>query len=261
VKTESRTALLIIGLCWPLAFWAIQLVEPIPQELSYHAFADTGSWFGLPNFWNVLTNLALVGAGCLGLRALQQQHAIAKVVAKHMARPLGEAIFFWGLILTGFGSAYYHYAPDNQSLLWDRLPMTVAFMALFVTLLGHSFERRITQSFLPLALIVGAASVLFWFYGETQGAGDLRYYVVVQFLPMLMIPIILLRWPPATLQLGWLWSMLLLYLAAKVFEYFDSQIAEYLPFQLTGHALKHLFAGAAGLAFRSALMCKTAIND
>lgn len=241
MKTESRTALLVIGLCWPLAFLAIQLVEPIPQDQSYHAFAATGSWFGLPNFWNVLTNLALVIAGGFGLTTLRQQ--------TWQRNTNGEAIFFWGLILTGFGSAYYHYAPDNQTLLWDRLPMTVAFMGLFVALLGHSFHQKITQRFMPLALVVGAASVIYWFQGENRGAGDLRYYVVVQFLPMLLIPVILLRWPPATLQVKWLWSMLLLYLAAKFCEYFDTQIAESLPFMLTGHALKHLFAGAAGLAF------------
>lgn len=245
MKTESRTALLVIGLCWPLAFLAVQFVEPIPQDVTYHAFAETGSWLGLPNFWNVLTNLALVVAGGLGLHTLQKQQTTPK--------PVGEAIFFWGLILTGFGSAYYHYAPDNQTLLWDRLPMTVAFMGLFVALLGHSFGRKITQRYLPLALAVGAASVAYWFYGETQGSGDLRYYVVVQFLPMLLIPVILLRWPPATLRVPWLWSMLLLYLAAKFCEYFDVQMAEHLPFLLTGHALKHLFAGAAGLAFQRAL--------
>jgi hypothetical protein len=142
-----------------------------------------------------------------------------------------------------------HYAPDNQTLLWDRLPMTVAFMALYVALLGHCFDRQLAQRFLPLALLTGAASVLYWSYSESRGAGDLRYYAVVQFLPMLLIPTLLLRWPPKALRVSYLWSMLLLYLAAKLCEYFDDTLAGHLPFLLTGHALKHLFSGAAGFVF------------
>jgi hypothetical protein len=241
VKTKSPTAFLLLGLSWPLAFLVMQFVAPIAQDPTYHDFANTGAWWGVPNFWNVFTNLALVIAGAVGLRSIYSQRTLRSA--------LGETLFFVGLLLTGFGSAYYHYAPDNQTLLWDRLPMTVAFMALYVALLGHCFDRQLAQRFLPLALLTGAASVLYWSYSESRGAGDLRYYAVVQFLPMLLIPTLLLRWPPKALRVSYLWSMLLLYLAAKLCEYFDDTLAGHLPFLLTGHALKHLFSGAAGFVF------------
>lgn len=221
------------------------LVDPIAQDPTYHDFAATGSWWGLPNFWNVISNLALLISGATGLLHLVTKGSLAKVVP--------EAVFFFGLILTGVGSAYYHYAPDNQTLIWDRLPMTVAFMALFIAIVGHCLDRKVANIFLPLALGVGAASVIYWASSEIDGQGDLRFYLVVQFLPMLLVPILLLWRPPTTLAVRWVWAMLWLYVAAKACELLDFQIAEILPLELTGHVLKHLFAGASGCAFLQAL--------
>ena len=241
----SRVALTVIGLCWPLAFLAILLVEPIAQDLAYHDFAASGSWFGLPNFWNVLSNLVLFAVGLWGGWRLLQKHKYSDVPA--------ECIFFLGLVLTGIGSAYYHYAPDNRTLIWDRLPMTIAFMSLFMAMIGHCLDRVVAIRFLPLALTVGAATVVYWAYGESNSSGDLRFYLVVQFLPMLLVPVLLLWKPPSTLQGSWIWVMLALYIAAKICELLDQQIAAFLPLELTGHVCKHLFAGASGYAFHRAL--------
>ncbi len=224
-----------------MAMVAVQFVDPIPQDLTFHAFAETGHWLGLPNFWNVVTNAALVIAGGIGLHQLSRRDAGPTATS--------EKCFHLGLVLTGFGSAFYHYAPTNTTLVWDRLPMTVAFMALFIALLGHCFEGVRTQRALPLALVAGVASVIYWAYTESLGAGDLRYYVIVQFLPMVLTPLLLLRWPPRGMRVAWLWAMLSLYVAAKSCELLDHEMAKFLPWSLSGHAIKHLFAGAAGLAF------------
>lgn len=34
-------------------------------------------------------------------------------------------------LLIGLGNGYFHYSPDNQTLFWDRLPMTLDFLAVF----------------------------------------------------------------------------------------------------------------------------------
>src|SRR5207342_2890203 len=129
-----------------------------------------------------------------------------------------------GVLLVGFGSSWYHLAPSNQSLLWDRLPMTVAFMALFSMLLD---ERDVlgpgTPTLWPL-LIAGIGSVAYWRWSEWQGAGDLRRYVLVQFLPILLIPLILLLFTGKYLSGRLLLVALGLYFAAKLLEYFDRQI-------------------------------------
>ncbi len=230
---------------WVLALAILQLLPPLAQDPAYHDFAPTGELWGLPHAGNVLTNLAFVLPGLLGLARLGRGGG-------WQARPT-EAVFFLGLILTGVGSGAYHYAPTNLSLAWDRLPMTIAFMALFTALIGDCLAPRLARALLPIAVAAGALSVLHWVRSEASGAGDLRYYALVQYLPILMTPWILLRWPPRTLRGGALWLMLALYLVAKACELLDRPLAELLPGSLTGHALKHLFAGAAGFAFLAAL--------
>ena len=39
-------------------------------------------------------------------------------------------VLFVAVLFTAAGSAYYHAAPDNEALFFDRLPITIAFMAL-----------------------------------------------------------------------------------------------------------------------------------
>jgi len=245
---RSALARWTLGYSWLAALVAVQFIDPLPQDPTYHDFAATGSWLGIPNAGNVLTNLAFLVAGIWGLRSLVRTSGWPSLRAAR----LPEAVFFAGLALTGLGSGTYHLAPNDAGLAWDRLAMTVAFMALYVSLLGHCLDPRLAR-LLPLALLAGAASVGWWAWTEASGAGDLRYYVLVQFLPILLIPWMLLRWQPVALDRRWLWVMLGLYLAAKACELLDSELAAALPAGFSGHAIKHLFAGAAGLAFARAL--------
>lgn len=157
------------------------------------------------------------------------------------------------MLLTGLGSAYYHWAPDASTLVWDRLPMTITFMGFFLALVAHTLGRKLAHRFLPLALAIGVGSVLYWAWTESQGRGDLRAYAVVQFLPLVLVAVLLLRFHPPTLRRGALWCVPLAYALAKAFEFGDHAIADVLPWQLSGHALKHFSAAAAGFAFQRAL--------
>src|SRR5687767_141140 len=42
-------------------------VTPVPQDPSYHRFADARTMFGIPHFLNVLSNLPFLVAGALGM--------------------------------------------------------------------------------------------------------------------------------------------------------------------------------------------------
>src|SRR6185295_8964248 len=92
------------------------------------------------------------------------------------------AVFFAGTVLVAFGSAYYHWRPDDAALLWDRLPMTIAFMALFVALLSEHIDERLDRKLLVPAIAIGIASLVWWRY-----AHDLRLYAWVQFAPLIAI--------------------------------------------------------------------------
>lgn len=223
---------------------AMLLVPPIPQDPAYHQFADRNAVLGIPNFWNVVSNLPFLLIGLAGLATC------ATFTAPGMLAELRPAylMFFVGVGLIGPGSAYYHWHPDNAGLVWDRLPMTIAFMAFTALVVGENISAQLGRRLLWPLLAGGIASVGYWAVTETGGDGDLRAYALVQFLPMLLIPLILL-WFPSRLQPDrYLWLMLLAYGLAKILEWLDQPIFElYAP--LSGHGLKHLAAALGAYMF------------
>ena len=216
------------------AFW----FAPLPQDPAYHAFADRRTLFGTPNFWNVFSSLPFVLAGAFGLGKLSRLGS----------SPLRSAyvVFCTGVILVGFGSAYYHYAPSTQSLVWDRLPMTVAFMALFAMVVRDRISERFGSVILWPLVLAGVASVGYWYWSELQGRGDLRAYGVIQFLPLLLIPLLLLICRSKGHGTPWLWGTLVTYSLAKVAEHFDEVIYGTTGI-VSGHSIKHVLGALAAL--------------
>ncbi len=150
-------------------------------------------------------------------------------------------ILFAGVLLTAFGSAWFHLAPDNDTLFWDRLPMTIAFMSLVAIIVGEHISERLGRSLLWPLLAVGAISVIYWDYSEAQNAGDLRLYGLVQFLPMLLIPAILLVYESVFDRTRFIWILFVLYALAKAFELLDAPLYS-LGELVSGHSIKHLCA-------------------
>jgi hypothetical protein len=223
--------LLAIALAMTLALMA---QPPMHQPLAYHHFADTRTIFGVPNFWNVASNLPFVLVGIAGL-AWMRRHA--SEIAPDLR--LAWQILFAGVALVGFGSGAYHLAPNNASLVGDRLPMTLAFMAFFAIILGEHIAPKLAKLSLWPLLVAGVASVLYW-----RATDDLRPYALVQFLPVLLIPLILLVYPKP--GRGAVWAALGCYVLAKLLEQFDPQVYAALGRTISGHSLKHV-AAAAGM--------------
>jgi len=233
---------LLIGLVL-VVISAVFFIEPIPQDLAYHQFSDVNSLWGVPNGWNVLSNLPFVIAGLCGLIMLARLNSDAITgVIKNIS-----LLFFIGLFLTGIGSGYYHLAPSNETLVWDRLPMTITFMAFFSFVLSMHLSKRIGHLSLWPLILVGITSVFYWAFTESIDAGDLRFYAVIQFLPMLLIPAIMLMFTSDDYQSGYVWCVVGVYLAAKVSEYFDFQLLELIG--MSGHSLKHVIAACSGIFF------------
>jgi len=219
----------IAAACW---------LSPIPQDPTYHAFADRRTFFGIPNFWNVCSNLPFVLVGVFGL---------SQVSRLPPASPRSAYVVFCiGVVCVGCGSAYYHYAPSTQSLVWDRLPMTVAFMALFSMVVRDRMSEPLGNGLLWPLVLAGVASVGYWYWSELQGRGDLRAYGVIQFLPMLLMPLMLISYIGKGLRTPWLWGTLGTYALAKVAEHFDQGIYD-LTGIVSGHSLKHVLGALAVL--------------
>jgi hypothetical protein len=230
-----------------VALFAALLVPPIPQDPAYYRFADGRTLLGIPNFWNVATNLPFVLAGIMGLRFL---YGPAASCVPQELRPI-YAAFFMGSVLIGCGSAYFHFHPDGDTLLWDRLPMTVSFMAFFCAALAETVSVAWGQRLFWPLLAAGLVSVLYWYATETQGRGDLRPYALVQFLPMLILPVLLLSPPSGQAPRGY-WAVLGFYGAAKAAELLDGWLYDLLR-GFSGHSLKHLLAAASVYCFLLAI--------
>ena len=211
------------------------LLDPIPQDPAYHLFSDDRRLFGVPNFWNVATNLPFLVAGAAGL--LQSGRLASPQLAAHYR------VFCGGVALVAFGSAWYHLAPSDASLVWDRLPMTVAFMAFFAALVADRIHWLAGRALLWPLVVAGLASIAWWARTEAAGAGDLRAYGLVQFLPILLAPLVLHFWREGSLAGRHLGLAFVAYVTAKLAEHFDAAI--YAATGFGGHAIKHLFAALA----------------
>jgi len=253
VKAKSKVFVLLTVAA--VAIVVAFLLPPIPQDPQYHEFADGRSLFGIPNFWNVATNLLFVLVGVIGLKA-----CIPRVPQGGLqALRDNYLVFFVGVILIGFGSGYYHAAPSTFTLLWDRLPMTLSFIALFTIVIGENVSMTYGRRLLLPLLIIAAGSVLYWYITELRGEGDLRPYGLIQFLPMVLIPLILLWFASRFSHVGYLWAILISYGFAKLAEHFDAAILG-LSGLLSGHSVKHLLAGLATFWLFMALKTRRKIS-
>lgn len=220
---------------------AVTLLPPIPQDPSYHRFADDRHLFGIPNFLNVISNLPMFLIGLSGLYYLKMHRHGAFADRRET---LAYVVFFLGTALVGVGSAWYHLAPDNARLFWDRLPMAVMFMAFTSAMLAERVSVGFGSRALFPLLAVGIASVEWWRLTEQAGAGDLRPYGFIHFYPAVLIPLLLLLSPSRYSRGAEVWGVLFFFALTVVFEFLDRPVFA-LGGLVSGHTLKHLFAAVA----------------
>ena len=232
----------------------IMLVPPVSQDPAYHNFADQRNISGIPNFWNVVTNIPFLVLGITGFFKIQNQELRGVLPDLFKA----YLTFFLGLVLTGLGSGYYHLDPSNSTLVGDRMAITVTFMSFFVLIFGESISTRTASRLLLPLLFLGLASVVYWNITENLGTGDLRFYALVQFLPMLLIPLMLLFYGSCLSGRRWILAIILVYGVAKISEMYDQQIYELIGF--SGHSLKHLIAAFGAFLFLKGLEVRKPIK-
>jgi hypothetical protein len=226
---------LLLMLC-AVAIGSLYWHGPIPQDPSYHDFADQRSVFGIPNFWNVVSNLPFVLVGLLGLSRCRTLWA-GRFAA---GNGLSYLVFFAAILCTGIGSGYYHLHPGNWSLAWDRLAMALSFMVFLSIIIGEYISTKLGRLLLLPLCLAGLFSVVYWLGTEQLGAGDLRPYAIIQFLSMPVIMVIVFSWKSATLRVSDVLIIGAGYGLAKVFEILDAQT--YQLVMVSGHSLKHLAA-------------------
>ena len=244
-----------------LATVAVFLHAPVPQDERFHAFADQRTWCGIPHPGDVLSNLPFLVVGVMGVVALLRHARVGPLANFATAWERWPAVTaFAGLVLTALGSTWYHWSPDDGRLLYDRLPLTMVFMALFTVVIADRAGPRLARAaFVPL-LATGVISVLWWSFSEAAGHGDLRLYGLVQFFPMLAIPLLLVLLPRRYTGGVHVFIVLLLYGVAKLCEMLDAQLYALLGV-ITGHTVKHLLAAFAMWWLLGYLMLRRALPE
>ena len=244
VINSRRTWALFIALAAPLAI--LMAFPPIPQDPHYHTLADARTLIGVPHALNVVSNLGFLAVGLIGVALCRGGQV--------RGAALSWTVFFAGVVLVAFGSAYYHSAPDNDTLLWDRLPMTIAFMALFTGLFVEHLPIARERVLLAVTILVGISSLAWW-----RIADDLRLYGWVQLAPFLAIAVLLSTFPGRYDRRYWLAWGLACYGLSKVAELNDARIFALTSEAISGHTLKHVLAALAPLCVYAMLRTRTAI--
>lgn len=217
---------------------AALLYGPIAQFPNYHAFADQQTLLGIPHVGDVLSNLGFAVVALWGLWHLEpRRHS-------HFALSWrGYGLFLAGLLLTALGSSWYHLAPDDHRLLWDRLPIALATAGLLVGVRADCRQRD-SRAFALLLGLAALGGVAWWYVTEMRGTGDLRPYLLLQVLAILLVP--LWQWlyrRPRGERLAFAGG-LALYVLGKFAELYDHQLAALLD-PLSGHTIKHLLSTVA----------------
>jgi len=207
---------------------ALLPLPPLLQDQNYHQFADQRELFGVPNFWNVVSNLPFIAVGAIGLAQIR--------------RDATTFVLFAGIFLTGFGSSYYHLNPNDDTLFWDRLPMTLCFAAILAAVVEERVDAKAGAMLLRPLLAIGIFSLLLWRWTD-----DLRLYAWAQFFPFLALVLILSLFPPKYTGTSYWVGAAALYALAKLLEYYDHKVYSFGGI-LSGHTLKHLAAAAACFA-------------
>jgi hypothetical protein len=227
IAKGNRPLVALLGLM-VTSLATLPLLPPIPQDPRYHDFADQRTLLGIPHFWNVASNVPFIVIGGLGLAQFGRDRA--------------TFVLFLGVFLTGFGSAYYHWNPSNDTLFWDRLPMALTFMAILAVAVEERVSAKAGAILLWPLLALALFSLLLWRWTD-----DLRLYGWVQFFPCLVLPILFIAFPSRYSGTFYWLIAAGFYALAKVFEFYDHAVYS-VGLILSGHTLKHLAAATACFA-------------
>jgi hypothetical protein len=229
---------------------------PIAQLPHYHEFADQSAWLGIPHAGDVLSNLPFAVIALWGLVRLWPHRYHPALYAGRY----GYALFLFGLLLTAIGSSYYHLAPDDAHIVWDRLPIALLCAGLLAAVRAENLQNENGRVSAFIFAILAVISVDWWRMTAQHGVGDLRPYLLLQILPMLLIPMwqAIYRAPQQD-RVAYA-AAIACYVFAKLAELNDHAI-QALTGSISGHTIKHLLAALAAACIVNGLMRRVGENN
>jgi hypothetical protein len=219
-----------------IAIIIVFLFPAIPQSEAYHNFADKRALLGITNCLNVISNGLFLFVGAWGLATVWRRARF-----RDPRERWAYAAFFAGVTLTAFGSSWYHANPNDATLVWDRIPMAIGFMALVAGVVAERVSVKAGVGLLLPLIAAGIGSVVYWDVTQRNGHGDLRPYAIAQFGSLLILLLLVFLFPPRYTRTSDFVVSLAIYGVAKLFEAADKPI--YTAGQIvSGHTLKHVAA-------------------
>ncbi len=242
---RRQSQYLIIGILSVGMVFIPIFIPPISQSVDYHQFADQRTYFGISNFFNVVSNIFIFSPGLVGLiLLLQPRESLLYITFIKFSERWPYFILFLSVMMASLASAYYHLAPDNARLVWDRIPIAIGIVALLSTVLIERINTNIGFILLPFFILFGVGSVIYWDWSEQSGLGNLNYYIVVQLYSILAI-ILLSKYFFSRYTGGTgIYVVIIVYAFAKLAESLDHEIYS-LGKMISGHSVKHLLVGLA----------------
>ena len=242
---NPRTGILVLVILSIASVTAASVLPRIPQDPAYHNFADSRNLGWLPNAADVLSSIGFILVGLLGLRVLIKWRSYGDGIFSERGEAWVYIALYSGTVLTGIGSAYYHLWPNNDSLVWDRLPMAIIFASFVSSVISERVSSRAGLFLLIPFLVAGTGSVIYWDFGERAGTGDSSapMCLCISTLYCLFPPSCIfsqIDTPGAVTSLG----CSAFYALATVSEALDKPIFDFLHL-ISGHTIKHLLAAAA----------------
>lgn len=217
------------------------LFPAIPQNEAYHNFADKRALLGIPNFLNVASNVFFFLVGVSGMALAFRTPSGGKACFIDSRERWPYFAFFLGVAVTAFGSAWYHLNPNDTTLVWDRIPMAIGFMALIAAAVAERISVKAGVWLLGPLVALGIATVVYWSATQSNGHGDLRPYAVTQFGGLLVLALIIALFPARYTRGSDFVMAFGFYVVAKIFEAGDHMVFS-LAHLISGHTMKHIVA-------------------
>lgn len=243
---KRKTRLTILWVAAAITIVVGLLMSPIEQPVYYHDFADDRTLFGIPNFMNVATSLAFLPVGIMGLYAIFNRSRRAnRPVFIEEREKWPWVVVFAGITLTAFASIYYHLSPSHETLVWDRVSITLVATGILCAVLTERVSIRGGLRLMPPLALIGIATVFYWIWTEQREdvSGNLVPYALIQVMPFVIAPLAILMFSPRYNRTGDIFVAMALYVAAMIFEVADAGIYA-IGGIISGHSLKHFTAAA-----------------
>ncbi|XP_020593472.1 uncharacterized protein LOC110033745 isoform X1 [Phalaenopsis equestris] len=204
----------------------------IPHSPTQHIFADMRNFLGVPNTLNVLTTYPYLFFGVPGLVFCLSGSCFGISLKGEL---WGWVLFYAGTAAAAFGSAYYHLKPDDDRIIWERLPMMISTISLLSNLVIERLDERVGISCLiSLLMLVFVSATI------ERTFDDLRLCIIFHFIPCIAIPVLVFLFPPKyTHSTYWFWATGF-YLLSRFESVADMKVYSIDRYIISGHSLEHL---------------------